>query len=153
MNHFSPKTEKQLRDAGWFPGRNIDPPPYAETLMYHGFTVSSTVRDFFAEFGGLRILRVDMHPRAQDSWFDFQLEHFHFSSVKHSNDYYQEEVGELLCVIGHADNALMLFMTPDGTVYTENWENTIVLIADNPIEAIEALCTNRQIDGYNTLYV
>lgn len=53
MSEFSSRTHEVLREAGWFPGRHIDPAAWNSSFAETGLTMPSAVAAFLSEFGGL----------------------------------------------------------------------------------------------------
>lgn len=52
---WSAEVETVLRDAGWYPGRNVDTSVWRERLEADGFRMHSAAEDFLREFGGLTV--------------------------------------------------------------------------------------------------
>ncbi|MFD4133626.1 SUKH-3 domain-containing protein [Streptomyces goshikiensis] len=53
---WSAEAENVLRDAGWYPGRNVDTTVWRERLEADGFRIHSAAEDFLREFGGLTVV-------------------------------------------------------------------------------------------------
>ncbi|CAM5562959.1 hypothetical protein SXANM310S_01038 [Streptomyces xanthochromogenes] len=53
---WSAEVESVLRDAGWYPGRNVDTTMWRERLEADGFRVHSAAENFLREFGGLAVV-------------------------------------------------------------------------------------------------
>jgi hypothetical protein len=55
MERFSRETERELRSAGWVPGRQIDISKWVDLLTAEGYRVHSAAERFLSEFGGIAI--------------------------------------------------------------------------------------------------
>lgn len=52
---FSEETDRILRAAGWYPGRNVDTSRWFDLLADDGFSLHRAGRSFLARFGGLSV--------------------------------------------------------------------------------------------------
>ncbi|WP_372405119.1 SUKH-3 domain-containing protein [Streptomyces luteireticuli] len=52
---FSDEVDRVLREAGWVPGRCVDPEPWLSALEAEGLSRHKAVSDFLAEFGGVAV--------------------------------------------------------------------------------------------------
>lgn len=51
MTHFSEKTAKQLKQAGWTPGTVVHTTTFEELLSGAGFVVNEAALSFLGEYG------------------------------------------------------------------------------------------------------
>ena len=132
-----------LARAGWTAQRRTDAGPHIRQLEADGYTVSETVREFLARFGGLRLTYPHFRvPHEEDSC--------HFDAADAARGIFPSTVakwaagvGEPLCPVGEAFSGHMtLLMTPRGAIYA-GFEDTLLHLADTPEEAINHLCEGR----------
>ena len=55
MSAFPARTESELRAAGWFPGRQVDPRMYLQGLDLSALVLHPAAERFLAEYGGLAL--------------------------------------------------------------------------------------------------
>jgi hypothetical protein len=55
MAELSPESQTVLRDAGWYPGRQVDISTWMARLEAGGVVAHDAARSFLAEFGGLTV--------------------------------------------------------------------------------------------------
>jgi len=148
MYKFSEKALTLLRKAGW--SQNWEATHFSEyqkILTEEKFELSDAVTLFLKRFGGLLV----KHPHAK---LPSETEYFHFDVTKAVKgvdsdwvkDDYSERVGQPLCIIGEAFNRYMvLAMSPDGEVYA-GFDSTLVHVGQSGEEAIENLCSGRELE-------
>lgn len=144
MATFSAATIALLHQAGWSEERRIDISEYEKCLKAEGYPVLTVVVDFLERFGGLRVVYPHYRvPETNDEfWIDPMIAAADIYIERVSEDYNQR-VGAHLCVIGEAFSRHMtVMMSPDGKVYA-GYDDTLIRVGDSGIDAIEALCTGR----------
>lgn len=115
---WSAQTDRVLREAGWYPGREVATDDWERALHEadEGFVVHEAARRFLGEFGGLDV-QVDGPGRTM-SRSPFRLDplvaRWDFEII----DVQSEEMGARLCPVGDTDRGnAYLTMAPDGAVY------------------------------------
>jgi len=164
---FSQKTINDLHHAGWYEGRKCKPfSEYKRLLNQENFELSETIEQFLKSFGGLSIkysndvfeqffrsfgplFVKNLHTKARDATGDF---HFDVVKAVHRVDPlwvlvdYSKRVGEPLCIIGEAFRRdMVLSMSHTGKVYA-GADDFLVYVGTSGEEAIEALCTGRELE-------
>jgi SUKH-3 immunity protein len=143
---FSKATRALLQKAGWHDERKIETAGYEEALRKRGYPVHNSVLQFLQNFGGLLVL----HPHGR---VPLEEDRFHFDASKAASSVdisrvlkdYNPRIGSPLCVIGQAFREYMvLLMDSDGRIYA-GYDRVLVKVGDSPVEAIEALCTGKQL--------
>ena len=144
---FSTFTLTQLKAAGWREERRFDPSHYERFLEAKGYTVFPVVTEFLTRFGGLRIARPSWRLPGNIHWFHFAVD---IVGAAPSKSQIEDDIADIqtpLCLIGNAYDAWMpMVMDTDGNVYI-SFEGLHYLGASGE-DAIEALCTNRPIEGF-----
>jgi hypothetical protein len=155
MYGFSKKTLDYLHHAGWYEGRacgQLD--EYKIILNKKDFELSDTIEQFLKHFGGLFIKYP--HAKVRDAYDDF-----HFDVIKAINGGdsnwvsgdYSARTGEELCVIGEAFRRdMVLSMSPTGKVYS-GADDFLTYVGASGEEAIEALCTGRELEQVPELVI
>ncbi|MBD2499004.1 SUKH-3 domain-containing protein [Anabaena azotica] len=145
MAVFSEETTRLLEQAEWHESRNIDTSEYKEILESEGYSIYPNVMKFLSCFGGLHVKYPHKRvPQLEDD--------FHFNVPQAVGNIYPERVqdysdriGVPLCVIGESNRGYMiLMMTPEGQVYA-GYDDFLVFVGDSGIDAIEALCSGREL--------
>ncbi|MEH2293027.1 SUKH-3 domain-containing protein [Nostoc sp.] len=146
MAVFSAETRAVLQQAGWSENRKVDTSEYEKCLKFEGYPVHAIVVDFLARFGGLQVIYP--HARVPQTTDEFCINpmvaaaHIYLEWVKED---YDERLGAPLCVIGEAfDYHMTLMMDSNGKVYA-GYDDILIHVGDSGIDAIEALCSGRNI--------
>ena len=134
---WSAETERVLRKAGWYPGRQVAIDEWETTLREHGnFQIHEAARMFLAEFGGLVIEQ--RGPGKTMARVPFRLNPTAAEWDDEIFDILSEEAGSPLYPIGEADNRnTYLGITPEGAVYIGM--DSAARLADTPHQALEKL--------------
>ncbi|MDM8560851.1 SUKH-3 domain-containing protein [Candidatus Parabeggiatoa sp. HSG14] len=167
MSIFSQQTLNDLYQAGWYKGRKCQQfSEYKHLLNQEEFELSDSIEQFLKSFGGLFIkcshnvfeqlfrsfgplLATNPHAKVRDATSDF---HFDVIKAVHRVDSlwvsvdYSERIGEPLCTIGDAFRGdMVLSMSLTGKVYA-GADDFLVYVGASGEEAIEALCTGRELE-------
>ena len=89
---LSAGTRAAFEKAGWFPGRRVEIEKYCNRLRRGGKEPFDVVKDFFAEFGGLRLEKRAGAPGELEEWFSCGVAEPCFLLMQ----FYSEAVGEYL---------------------------------------------------------
>jgi hypothetical protein len=143
MTTLSARTQAKLRQAGWYPGRQIDTQEYETVLRAEGYPVHQVVIAFLREFGGISLsTEREISGRLYiDTLFHFDAG---LAAIRSSpgivESYYNLRVEAHLCAIGEThQNHVTLFMDCTGRVYG-GYDEGMVYYGENGEAAIEALC-------------
>ncbi len=155
MYGFSKKTLDYLHQAGWYEYRKCEQfDEYKRILNQEEFELSETIEQFLKRFGGL-IVKYP-HAKVRDACDDF---HFDVLKAIHGGDTnwvsgdYSARTGEELCVIGEAFRRdMVLSMSPTGKVYS-GADDFLTYVGASGEEAIEALCTGRELERVPELII
>lgn len=132
---FSEGTRVALERAGWFPGRRGETDKYCELLRRDGVEPYEVVKDFLAEFGGLRLETPPGTPDEHQEWFFFGVVEPSF----HLMQFYSRAVGEYLFKVGLAYRGYMVLgMGSTGAVYA-GYDETLIRVGESGVAAIECL--------------
>ncbi|MCM1970717.1 MULTISPECIES: SUKH-3 domain-containing protein [unclassified Streptomyces] len=134
---WSAETDRVLREAGWYPGREVSTAGWEATLREHGgFEMHEAARAFLAEFGGLA--SAERGPGKTMARMGFTLDPTVAEWDDEIFDVLSEEAGVDLYPIGEADRRnLYLGMAPNGAVYVGM--DSVSWLADAGDEALEKL--------------
>jgi len=155
MYGFSKNTLDYLQCAGWYEGREYEQlDEYKRILKQEEFELSETIEQFLKSFGGLLV----KHPHAK---VPDVTDYVHFDVIKAINGSdpnwvsadYSVRTGEDLCIIGEAFRRnTILSMSPTGKVYS-GADDFLTYVGASGEEAIEALCTGRELEQVPQLVI
>jgi hypothetical protein len=155
MYGFSKKTLDYLQCAGWYEGRECEQlDEYKRILKQEEFELSDTLEQFLKSFGGLLV----KHPHAK---VPDVTDYVHFDVIKAINGSdpnwvsadYSVRTGEDLCIIGEGFRRnTILSMSPTGKVYS-GADDFLTYVGASGEEAIEALCTGRELEQVPELVI
>lgn len=145
MTELSTRTAECLNQSGWNRNRAIDTSGFEASLRAAGFVVLGAAVNFLKEYGGLRITYP--HAKVKD-----MRDEMHFDPsivVRHIQpidvDAYSKVLGKELCPIGEASRGyLILMMDQTGQVYA-SYDDFFAKVGSSGIEAIDALCSGRNL--------
>lgn len=134
---WSATTERELRAAGWEPGRTVPTDGWADALLASdGLEMHDAARAFLAEFGGLDVRQ--QGPGTNMARMPFRLDP---TAATHDGEFFElfsELVGEPVYPIGECDNRnFYLGITPGGSVYLGMEQ--LQLLADDAHTALNNL--------------
>ncbi|MEC3977797.1 SUKH-3 domain-containing protein [Amycolatopsis sp. H20-H5] len=134
---WSDETDRVLRAAGWYPGRNVSTEDWENVLRTHGsFTMHDAARLFLAEFGGLEV--ESRGAGRSMARMAFRLDPAAAKGEDEIFDELGDMAGTLLYPIGEADRRnLYLGIAPDGEVYSGM--DSVELLGVNPRRALRNL--------------
>jgi hypothetical protein len=159
MCNFSENTIKNLKEAGWFPGRNVSTDEFEKFIadieidpddIIH-INLNDTVRRFLQEFGKLRLFIPHLTPIVSNdntyiSYNKYTIEvSFGLLDNKLINesgwleDYERILNGEKLVPIGRHDIAVY-FMSYSGKIYVGIKSRFIQIAGDDYYAALENIC-------------
>ncbi|WP_234348906.1 SUKH-3 domain-containing protein [Streptomyces sp. WM6373] len=118
---WSAAVETVLRDAGWYPGRNVDTTVWRERLEADGFRIHSAAEDFLREFGGLTVASGGSGiTRAREP---FELDPLLAMGEDDGFGEWGEEIGQHLFPLGELDHGhAFLGLDEQGELYVvANW--------------------------------
>ena len=134
---WSEETDRELRQAGWYPGRSVPTADWERLLSERGgFTIHSAARRFLSEFGGLEV----PHRGAgiTMSRADFQLDPTVAEWDDEIIDYLSEIAGAHLYPVGASERKNnYLCLAPDGAFYLGM--DQIHLLAATADEALDKM--------------
>lgn len=143
---FSTKTRERLLRAGWADDRVVDVEPVVRALTAMGYEVGDAGVGFLRSYGSLEVF----YPHRRDPT---SPDGCHFDAVTAARNippatvqWFGERVGSALVPIGEADSGHMtLMMAKDGVVYG-GYDPYMWKVGANGDDAIEALCTGRDLE-------
>jgi SUKH-3 immunity protein len=131
---------KNLMDAGWAEGRNIDISSYVDALIKDGYVVPEKCEAFLKEFGGLS---GSMNKYASRGWVTL----FHFDPIVAIGNVYRDRFseyedifGESITLVGESDNNHLALGISKSGKFLGGFDDDIFIFG----ESIE--------DGLNTLF-
>lgn len=144
MERFSNKVTKILQDGGWSENRVVDTGKFEEALKKEGFQVFPSVINFLKGFGGLRFNDPGAEPPAVSN-FHFVAEESAGGQAPYVKKHYSSVLGAELCVVGEAADNYMLLMMDERGRFFAGYEDEFMYLGDSVVEAIEALCDQREL--------
>jgi hypothetical protein len=146
MFKFTEQVTAKLIASGWFKGRKANIHEYLLIIESEGYEISTAVKSFLYEFGGLNI-ELELINGEQD--------YMHFDPIKAVSSFYSDWISDnyskriknnTLSVIGQAfTNHLTLMMNSNGEVYGGYDENLYFIAASGP-EAIQTILSNNKFE-------
>jgi hypothetical protein len=147
---FSEVVTKALLEGGWTPDRKVETTQYEEILKKEGYDVSSALKEFLTQFGGLVLRQPHYTEPTPEEYRKYKFEShekLHFDVIDEigipskvpmdKEDTYDSRVGDYLTPFGSAYNYhLQLLMTPTGKIYGE-YGNYFTLLGNDYIEMFE----------------
>jgi len=113
MSRFSDKALIHLKDAGWYPGRQIDTTEIEETLSAQGFKIFPAAQQFWQEFDGIGYAC----PYTDKSGDYIEFDAVWVAEIEFPKfETYMRQVGKPLCPIGQRDCEVFL-IDPEGCIY------------------------------------
>ena len=147
---FTTRTERILREAGWYPGRLIDASPIVQSLSSAGFQVFPHAEEFLSEFGNLEI-NSDPYP----IYITYDDPARYESAFKALKDHRLEEIAkQSLCLIGRLSShggSWTLYVGINGKVY-QYFASYFDCIGENYIEALQYLISQLKPPSLERLY-
>ena len=140
---FSPDTVARLARAGWTPAYSRGAAELRATYAAAGHAAPDAAVALLTRFGGLRV-PIRHHIAGDEDTFHLDPALALGSCEPDDAAAYAERLGEpALCPVGEVwrDHATLL-VAPSGRVYAA-FENTVVILAETPLDAIETLCAGR----------
>lgn len=140
---LGPRARDCLARAGWTPRRRIDIAAHVRQLEADGYPVFEAVRDFLSRFGELTLRYPHFRVPAHEDSCHFDAAAATRSISSRTITAYAEAIGKPVCPIGAAFSGHMtLLMTERGAVYAA-YEDTLIRLAESPVDAINELCEGR----------
>ncbi|MBW5425509.1 hypothetical protein GKQ77_28790 [Streptomyces sp. BG9H] len=137
IRHWSAGTDKVLRKAGWYSGREVPTEEWRRALLGRGgIDMSAAARGFLAEFGGLVVT-----GEAGRFWTDPLTAGWDDKVF----DVPDEGSPAYLCPIGATDRGDGVGMAPSGAVYIGR--ESVRLLAPSPGEALDKLVSGAGADA------
>ncbi len=146
MTVFSDTTRTLLHDAGWTEERQVDTQQAEDALRREGFSVHPAARAFLARFAGLQVIYPNHRVPGATHHLDLGVGAFPPDVLEpHVMRAHTRRVGGPLCYIGEAGSGFVsLVMDASGNVYAMN-DDWLAWVGDSGDDAIEALCTGREL--------
>ena len=130
MFNFSEKTERCLRNSGWYVERKFDISDYINLLLEGNYSINNAAIEFLSSFGGLHII-FERDGEPDNMEFDAIKADGYFFPYWIKSDY-PKRTSLTLCPIGVAYRAnMILSMNELGHVYAG-------------IDAIENICNDNK---------
>ncbi|RMI31580.1 SUKH-3 domain-containing protein [Streptomyces triticirhizae] len=136
-HRWSESTERALRAAGWFPGRQVETAHWETALEEHGgFEIHEAARVFLQEFGGLQVERAPAMTTLGRT--PFVLDPLAAEWEEEIFDVLGEQAGVPLYPVGATDRGgIYLGLSPKGAMYSGL--DYVRLVAETPDAALERL--------------
>jgi hypothetical protein len=138
------RVTRVLLAAGWTDGCRVDPTDGMQALGGEGFLVFPAVRDFLAEYGGLRI---PIEYPEETGWADDELildaELVAERVVRENVDYVSQWVGVELCPVGVLDGGFSIFLMDGAGRFFLRTQNSLQMLGLSFPEALEEILSAR----------